>query len=206
MSLSISLRFLSRFSMSWSTLGSVTSRAMTWSKSRCSTRSCLSRSTFLKVSVSIFSVTCALDRCQPVPPLVAEGKEVRIQQAVLRVVPQRPPGQVDHTPPRTFEDSLRGGRVPFGRRPEARVNVRGPFGDETDLERAAHVGDLMRRQAREIRGKLRRGMAAAADDAQRRAGIAHGNRLRRIRGIAPPRSVRDVPEVHAVEHGRVNRA
>ena len=61
-------------------------------ESRCSTRSCLSRSTFLKVSVSIFSVTSALDRCEPVPLLVAKGQEVRVQQVVFGVVPQRPTG------------------------------------------------------------------------------------------------------------------
>src|SRR5918994_4678135 len=103
---------------------------MTWSRSRCSTRSCLSRSTFLKVSVSILSVTSVLDRCQPVSLLVAKRQKMRVQQVIFGVVPQRPTGYVEHTPARTFEDSLRGGRVPFRRRAEPGIDVDRAFGDE----------------------------------------------------------------------------
>ncbi len=150
---------------------------MTWSKSRCSTRNCLSRSTVLKVSVSTLSFTTILNRCQPVSLLVAKGQEIRIQQVVFGVVLAAAGRLGRSTPARTFEDSLRGRRVPFGCRPQPGINVRRAFGDQTYFQRAAHVGDFVRREAREIGGELRRRVAAAADDAQRRRSRrAHGDR------------------------------
>src|SRR6185295_13272488 len=96
---------------------------MTRSRSRCSTRSCLSRSTLRKVSVSIFSSTAASDRRQPILPLVAKGQKVRVQQVVFGVVSQRLAGEIDHTPAGALEDSLRGRSVPFRRGAEPWIQI-----------------------------------------------------------------------------------
>src|SRR5882672_9644302 len=140
---------------------------MTRSRSRCSTRSCLSRSTLRKVSVSILSSTAASDRRQPITPLVAKGQKVRVQQVVFGVVPQRLAGRIDHTPAGALEDSLSGRGVPLGRGSEPRVQIRRALGNETYFERAAHPCDRMWPQGTQVVGERTGFVAAAADDAWR---------------------------------------
>src|SRR5262245_28192514 len=127
---------------------------------------------------------------------------MRIQQIVFGVVSERLADAIHHTPTRAFEDSLRRGRVPFGRGAEARVYVRGSLRDETNFERAAHRRDLVRTERREIRGELGARMATTTHHAQRlRWRGQDADRPRRGCSILPPCAVPDGPVVHTSEGG-----
>src|SRR5690606_14099474 len=108
-----------------------------------------------------------------------------------------------------LEDSLRRRGIPFGRRTEARIDVRVAFGDETDLQGAAHRTELVRAERVEI--TLERpavAVAAAADDAQRLPRArGRANRTRLPVGTGAPRAADGrTAEVFARERRRENDA
>src|SRR5690606_26178366 len=61
------------------------------------------------------------------------GDEERIEDVRLAI---REPGAVERgdLSAGRFDDGLRSGRIPLGRRPQARINVRRPFGDAAEFE------------------------------------------------------------------------
>src|SRR6185295_2978169 len=180
---------------------------MTRSRSRCSTRSCLSRSTLRKVSVSILSSTAASDRRQPILPLVAKGQKVRVQQVVFGVVSQRLAGWIDHTPAGALEDSLRGRGVPLRRRSQPRIKIGGTFRNETYFERAAHRGNGMRPERGQIVGERATLVAAAADHARRNLRRSLDmDRFREFLPVLSPGAEAKRAEIEAIDRRREHDA
>jgi hypothetical protein len=147
----------------------------------------------------------SLHRGQTLPPRerrIGDGEELRIQDRLLRVVPEDVSVEGPHGAASGLEDRLRRRDVPFGGRSEPRIEVRRSLGEDAELERAAERRSFDRAE----RGLERfeealealAAMAAAGDDRDRPL-LFHGARaedrrlpLRSLLGV--PRG--DVPHVN----------
>src|SRR5688572_3253477 len=70
---------------------------------------------------------------------ITEHQEKRIEQRFLGVVAQWIAVEPQHRSAGAFDQHLRRGRVPFGGRAEARVEVEAAFGDAAELQRGTQA-------------------------------------------------------------------